>query len=437
MIKPLLRSGYRDDYLARGDSGRKVFDSALQIIETLRLRQQQTILRHLAIPQVNTTNKRIDWYAPEHGEVVSWSAASEEQQQGALRQLENCQKELAILNRKSQESSNKAAQLFTALLSQILHFPSPNHIYLVNNLPVITFWGFTRPEDIHEAEILEQLHTTLRTEQPAAAIEIEEIKQEPEVQVEPTPEPIPQPEEPIHIPTPPPVQEEPQPVQTTVEVAEKPEVAPASGSRRRYMLFAMAFVCAAIVASPYIFNATQSALVPTAPDAPVVVKKTVVKKAAVTPPFVETLPLQRAQVVKPPAPVTPVAVTVEKDMLVLPENSVRAGSIRFLNGSWRVKPAAHAPAAEDFPILNYAIHNDKGKATAVYHKNTCTATLKLGLMPSGNLSIKYQSRAKCNDGSRISLPEIICRQGLSGPAECSGLIADKADMPLNFRKVKG
>lgn len=40
MAKTLLRSGNLDDFQSVGDNGQSVFDSALQIRETLRLRKQ-------------------------------------------------------------------------------------------------------------------------------------------------------------------------------------------------------------------------------------------------------------------------------------------------------------------------------------------------------------------------------------------------------------
>lgn len=64
MAKTLLRSGNLDDYQAVGGGGQAVFDSALQIRETLRLRKQQAMADCLAIPQVNDSGDRVDWYSP-------------------------------------------------------------------------------------------------------------------------------------------------------------------------------------------------------------------------------------------------------------------------------------------------------------------------------------------------------------------------------------
>lgn len=78
MAKTLLRSGNLDDYQAVGGGGQAVFDSALQIRETLRLRKQQAMVDCLAIPQVNDSGDRVDWYSPLEGASVAWKAADEE-----------------------------------------------------------------------------------------------------------------------------------------------------------------------------------------------------------------------------------------------------------------------------------------------------------------------------------------------------------------------
>ena len=74
MAKTLLRSGNLDDYQAVGGGGQAVFDSALQIRETLRLRKQQAMVDCLAIPQINDNGDRVDWYSPIEGKAVAWKA---------------------------------------------------------------------------------------------------------------------------------------------------------------------------------------------------------------------------------------------------------------------------------------------------------------------------------------------------------------------------
>lgn len=74
-------------YQAVGGGGQAVFDSALQIRETLRLRKQQAMVDCLAIPQINDNGDRVDWYSPIEGKAVAWKAADEEARFRALRYL--------------------------------------------------------------------------------------------------------------------------------------------------------------------------------------------------------------------------------------------------------------------------------------------------------------------------------------------------------------
>lgn len=141
VAKILLRSGCLDDFQAVGDHGQLVFDSALQIRETLRLRQQ-AILHCLAIPQRNDQGDYVDWYAPVTGKVLSWATADDVQRTAALQKLETALHSARMLCDQCQQSTKTAVQLFGSLLEKALQFPGHNHVYLVDNQPVITFWGF-------------------------------------------------------------------------------------------------------------------------------------------------------------------------------------------------------------------------------------------------------------------------------------------------------
>ncbi|HAU8415932.1 TPA: hypothetical protein JEU86_003063 [Salmonella enterica subsp. enterica serovar Dublin] len=142
MAKSLLRSGNLDDYQAVGGGGQAVFESALQIRETLRLRKQQAMVDCLAIPQLNDNGDRVDWYSPIEGQAIAWKAADEETRSRALRYLASTFESAAALSRKSLQSGKTALQLFGSLLEKATQFPSENHVFLVNGKPVITFWGF-------------------------------------------------------------------------------------------------------------------------------------------------------------------------------------------------------------------------------------------------------------------------------------------------------
>lgn len=142
MAKTLLRSGNLDDYQAVGGGGQAVFDSALQIRETLRLRKQLAMVDCLAIPQINDSGDRVDWYSPVEGQAVAWKAADVDARRRALRTLSATLDSAAALSRKSLQSGKTALQLFGSLLEKAVQFPGENHVFLVDGKPVITFWGF-------------------------------------------------------------------------------------------------------------------------------------------------------------------------------------------------------------------------------------------------------------------------------------------------------
>ncbi|WP_235208425.1 SrfA family protein, partial [Pectobacterium brasiliense] len=136
---------------------------------------------------------------------------------------------------------------------------------------------------------------------------------------------------------------------------------------------------------------------------PPVAEKEVVKAAE---PSVATAPVAAAPVaeaVKPEAPAAtepkePIAPPVEpvveqvpaipagKDDLVMPADAVKIGSIKFLNGNWRVIVDGKAPITGRPPSLRYQIQNGKGTARITHGDGvTCRANVEAGLMSSGNL----------------------------------------------------
>lgn len=157
MAKTLLRSGNLDDYQAVGGGGQAVFDSALQIRETLRLRKQQAMVDCLAIPQINDNGDRVDWYSPIEGKAVAWKAADEEARFRALRYLGSTLENAAALSRKSLQSGKTSLQLFGSLLEKAIQFPGENHVFLVEGKPVITFWGFVNLNENPRDDVLDCL----------------------------------------------------------------------------------------------------------------------------------------------------------------------------------------------------------------------------------------------------------------------------------------
>jgi len=449
VAKTLLRSGDLDDFQAVGGGGQAVFDSALQIREALRLRKQQAMVDCLAIPQINDDGDRVDWYSPVEGRAVSWKAADDESRFRALRFLESTLDSAAALSRKSLQSPKTAQQLFGSLLAKALQFPGVNHVFLVDGKPVITFWGFV---DLNESAREDVLACLGEEEPPAPIIE---MPQESDVEEEaPAVATFSKADEPLLAAVPemttqqPPEPPQPEPAPAPVVPPTAVDAAPVA-AKRRVGLWALpvAAVVVAAVAAPLLWPhqpaepestpAIKTAAAPqTIAPAPV--------EAEPAPVLTASLPLHQAEVVAvkaAPAPAVekasePTITAIPKDALVMDANQVKAGSTRFLNGSWRVMLDIKDEVTGKPPTLRFDIQNNKGTARLVQGKNiVCRSEIFSGLHDTGVLMIKSRGHARCSDGSRYPMPEISCTAGTSDVAQCSARYDAKTIVPLTFRKT--
>ncbi|MFB1422920.1 SrfA family protein [Citrobacter freundii] len=439
MAKTLLRSGNLDDYQAVGGGGQAVFDSALQIRETLRLRKQQAMVDCLAIPQINDNGDRVDWYSPIEGKAVAWKAADEEARFRALRYLGSTLENAAALSRKSLQSGKTSLQLFGSLLEKAIQFPGENHVFLVDGKPVITFWGFVNLNENPRDDVLD----CLRLADIPPVVTVAEPEQEEEIppgitfaeadaplltpvvelakRAEPEPEPEPEPQPPV--------------------IVNEPEVTPPLAQEkpaRRLPLWSLpvAAVIIAAIVGPLLWKQQTTQPVPAA--AAVEVAKI---DMAPLPALASALPLHRAEVTpaaKKEKPVEgPVVIAaIPKDALVMDANQMKAGTTRFLNGNWRVMVDVKDPVSGKAPSLRYQIQANKGTARVVHGDNiVCRAEIFSGLHQSGELMIKSRGNARCTDGSRYPMPEITCKAGTNDVAACTARYDDHAEIPLTIKNI--
>jgi hypothetical protein len=442
VAKTLLRSGNLDDFQAVGGGGQAVFESALQIREALRLRKQQAIVDCLAIPQVNDGGDRVDWYSPVDGTVSSWKAAEEDERYRALRYLENTLASVESLSKKCLQSPKTAQQLFGSLLSKTFQFPGENFLYLVDGKPVICFWGFVNLNENARDDVLDCLRESLIPEPAPVVID------DPEPEPEPTPvitfeqadEPLVTPatsaritEDSLYEPEPPRV------IVPTVAEEPAPEIVP---KKRRVPLWSLpvAAVIVAAIATPLLWPKQAPSAEPVAvPAAPVAIAPTPIKPVEQ---LAMNLPLHQAEVLEPKvqAPVAkpePVVIAaIPKDAMVMEANQVKAGSTRFLNGTWRALLDVKDPVTGKPPSLRYQIQNNKGTARVVHGDNiVCRVEVFSGLHSNGELLIKTRGNARCTDGSRYPMPEVACKAGTSDVAECSARYDANTVVPLTFKKA--
>lgn len=448
MAKTLLRSGNLDDFQAVGGGGQAVFESALQIREALRLRKQQAIVDCLAIPQVNDGGDRVDWYSPVDGCVTSWKAANEDDRYRALRYLENTLASVESLSKKCLQSPKTAQQLFGSLLSKAFQFPGENFLFLVDGKPVISFWGFVNLNENARDDVLDCLRESLIPEPAPIVIE------DPEPEPEPTPvltfkqadEPLIAPATVVRI-TPDELYT-PEPAPVTLPPVEEPEPEPAIvAKKRRVPLWTLpvAAVIVAAIATPLLWPKQAPSAEPVAVVAPEPVA-IAPKPIKAVEPLPMKLPLHQAEVVaskeKEPAPVAapspaPVVIAaIPKDAMVMEANQVKAGSTRFLNGTWRAILDVKDPITGKPPSLRYQIQNNKGFARVVHGDNVvCRVEVFSGLHSNGELMIKSRGNARCTDGSRYPMPEVACKAGTSDVAECNARYDAKTVVPLTFKKA--
>ncbi|HDS4419133.1 TPA: ssrAB-activated protein [Enterobacter cloacae] len=446
MAKTLLRSGNLDDFQAVGGGGQAVFESALQIREALRLRKQQAIVDCLAIPQVNDGGDRVDWYSPVEGSVISWKTANEDDRFRALRYLENTLASVESLSKKCLQSPKTAQQLFGSLLSKAFQFPSENFLYLVDGKPVIAFWGFVNLNENARDDVLDCLRESLIPEPAPVVIE------DPEPEPEPTPavtfehadEPLIAPATVVRIT--PEALYEPEPAPAVAPPVEEPAAAPVV-KKRRVPLWSLpvAAVIVAAIAAPLLWpkQAPSAEPAPAAAPAPQPVA-IAPKPIKAVEPLAMNLPLHQAEVVESkakepdPAPVSaPVVIAaIPKDAMVMEAGQVKAGSTRFLNGTWRAILDVKDPVTGKPPSLRYQIQNNKGFARVVHGDNVvCRVEVFSGLHSNGELMIKSRGNARCTDGSRYPMPEVSCKAGTSDVAECNARYDAKTVVPLTFKKA--
>ncbi|MBN4855508.1 SrfA family protein [Citrobacter sp. Cpo109] len=433
MAKTLLRSGNLDDYQAVGGGGQAVFDSALQIRETLRLRKQQAMVDCLAIPQINDSGDRVDWYSPIEGKAVAWKAADEEARFRALRYLGSTLENAATLSRKSLQSGKTSLQLFGSLLEKAIQFPGENHVFLVDGKPVITFWGFVNLNENPRDDVLD----CLRIADVPPVVTVAEPEQEEEIAPEIT---FAEADAPLLTPVvdlPKPTEPEPQPP----VIVNEPEVtAPPLQEKpiRRLPLWSLpvAAVIIAAIVGPLLWKQQ------TAQPGPAVAAVEVAKvDMAPLPALTSALPLHRAEVTpavkkEKPAEGPVVIAAIPKDALVMDANQMKAGTTRFLNGNWRVMVDVKDPVSGKAPSLRYQIQANKGTARVVHGDNiVCRAEIFSGLHQSGELMIKSRGNARCTDGSRYPMPEITCKAGTNDVAACTARYDDHAEIPLTIKKI--
>ena len=141
---PLLVSEPLQRYRALGMAGDPVWRAAGQLRTAIAARLSRKHADLLAIPEVDPTGQRIDWYAPFEGEARKLSELSEAERAPLLDEVHRLHGEIAGLadSMEAPQRSN-AERNFARLLRHALTAPGEDALYIVDGKPVMTFWGFS------------------------------------------------------------------------------------------------------------------------------------------------------------------------------------------------------------------------------------------------------------------------------------------------------
>ncbi len=141
---PLLISEPLQRYRALGLAGDPVWRAAGQLRAAIAARLSREHADLLAIPEVDPTGRRIDWYAPFEGEARRLSEIGGAEHTQALDKVQRLHGDLARLADSMETPERSSAERnFARLLRHALTAPGEETLYVVDGKPVMTFWGFT------------------------------------------------------------------------------------------------------------------------------------------------------------------------------------------------------------------------------------------------------------------------------------------------------
>ncbi|MCA6999745.1 SrfA family protein [Dickeya solani] len=495
MSKTFLRSGELAYFLPLGENGQAVYVSALQLRETLRLRQYQAVADCLSMPQSNERGDRIDWYTSIDGAVVPWAQASDEARREALAYLEDCHRTLLDVSAKMRSMPGYDQQLFGALLEKTVQFPDSSHVYLVNDKPVITFWGFINRDESIRPEPLD----CLKVIEASIAASPDEIS-------------LPVPPQPaVSSPESPPVSgaSSPSSPNASSSTGNPRTVDSTDTSSRRYrvgfypwrrylpgwlpsvlllMLLALLLmwllrscVPAGLSGLPalsslssslpdFARDKTPTVRVPDVAEAPLSPTMSIASDTAMAPSGVgqivpPTLPTPESATseaaLKPSLPDVDVAPSLHPSVspkpvvpshaesamqqtidtmaatlspLTMPDGAANTNDMDFLNGNWRAG-AGIQDKRTGVPLrLHYEIHNGAGQVEMKRGDGVLCRSAIRAAMSAGQLTITSQGMAQCSDGSTYQMPDVICRPGARSIADCSGRYDARTVFPMTMKQ---
>ena len=141
---PLLVSEPLQRYRALGLAGDPVWRAAGQLRTAIAQRLSRRHADLLAIPEVDPTGRRIDWYAPFEGPVRKLAELDGSERHAILTDVYRLHSEITALAEAMEAPERSSAERnFARLLRHALTAPGEDTLYVVDGKPVMTFWGFS------------------------------------------------------------------------------------------------------------------------------------------------------------------------------------------------------------------------------------------------------------------------------------------------------
>ena len=141
---PLLVSESLQRYRALGAAGDPVWRAAGQLRAAIVQRLSREHADLLAVPEVDPTGRRIDWYAPFDGEARRLSDLGDSERTDLLDKVQRLHGDMAQLADSLDAPERSGAERnFARLLQHALTAPGEETLHVVDGRPVMTFWGFT------------------------------------------------------------------------------------------------------------------------------------------------------------------------------------------------------------------------------------------------------------------------------------------------------
>ncbi|MBS0876106.1 MULTISPECIES: hypothetical protein [unclassified Tatumella] len=365
MIATFLTGEAGADYQMLGVQAAPVTDYSPQIQALLCLRGMQHAADCFAIPLRGHGSEGIQWHSPRSGAVVRWQDAGDAERRAALQILEQAVSSLQQLAEQCLAADNPPAVFFGRLLQKMMIFPGKETVFLVNNLPVITFWGHCPQQPAAAGS--PPLHSL------AGAL----LSLSPDGEHFTTDRPV---------------------LPVTAEV---PARQTGNNSRAAITGGVLAALILAVAVSGYMWRYQRPSSQP-----PAAITEQRLVTTSVKPLSVARLPLQLASIIA--AGVKPVAAPppVTRHRLQIPAASVKRGDVSFMDGEWQA--VIHPPQSQPLS-LQFTFGQGRGHlqmVSAVHGR--CQAAVSRGFLPSGTLSLYSRFRAACQDGSRMQVPAVLC-----------------------------